>query len=559
MTWPLQHPEWVGYAVALVGLATGLLVLARVRQERRRSRLLGRKRSGWLGRRDVLLAASLACIAVAAIGPLVGTERVRLPANGLDVVILLDVSRSMDAGDTPPSRLLRARRAASQTLTDMAPGDRAALVVFAGKAAALTPLTPDKAALRDLLDYVDTRLTSDPSSHLEAGLEVALGTFDPESARPRRLLVLSDGEHAGDTSAAILAELRRAGVRVVAGAIGSEAGGRIPSPRGQWLDDSRGEPVISRRDAAALRRIAEETSGSVWLADAFGSFASGRLAAALAEGATPAGEGFVEQEIPVALTRLPAAVALLLLGFELVYRGRSRGRTPPQPARPTATRRRAARVVAATALSALALGAEGGGPDLGTLEAQVRRTPDDAHLLLELGVTRAQEGQMREAERAFLAASLRARDPELTALAYYDLGVALLSRGHYEGARDAFFDALAMDPELEAARFNLEWTLRALSLDPPPMTGPGDAQQPPDSDSGEKDPNEGEEESESARPDEAPPEARPNSRPERRNAPELSGDEAERWLDAARDDPSRALRGALDDEGTPGSGGGPRW
>ena len=72
MNLPLQHPEWLGAAALLVGLATVLLSLARLRQEQRRARLLGRRRRGLLGKRDMLLALALAFIALAAIGPLVG-------------------------------------------------------------------------------------------------------------------------------------------------------------------------------------------------------------------------------------------------------------------------------------------------------------------------------------------------------------------------------------------------------------------------------------------------------------------------------------------------------
>ena len=106
----------------------------------------------------------------------------------------------------------------------------------------------------------------------------------------------------------------------------------------------------------------------------------------------------------------------------------------------------------------------------------MRQNPGNAKLLIELGLERARAGAHKEAEHAFLAAALQAREQRVAGLAFYDLGVVSIERGALTEARDAFFDSLAVWPDDPHAKFNLEWTLRA--LDPERATGEGDGERP---------------------------------------------------------------------------------
>ena len=169
------------------------------------------------------------------------------------------------------------------------------------------------------------------------------------------------------------------------------------------------------------------------------------------------------------------------------------------------------------------------GDTLSDVETRVREQPGEPRLLIELGLARLARGRHPAAQRALLAAALSAREPSLAALAYYDLGVAALEQGHLEAARNAFFDALALDPSDRQARFNLEVTLSALTkrapLPVPELREP-------------------------SREDEKP---RPHSEqlePERSPADEDAGapppdeEQRQRWLERVRDDPTHALRAA---------------
>ena len=554
----LAHPDWalplLAVWAALALLAGAALLRARVWLAR-----VGASPLGAGGARDAALCAALLAIVVALVGPQLGTRSVAVPADGIDLVVLLDVSRSMDAADAAPSRLARARIAARDVLLALAPGDRAALAVHAGHGALLTPLTHDAAALVELLPSLDSEWMADRSSRLWVGIEAALPAFEPDSRRPRVVLALGDGERAHLVPDASFDALARAQVRVVAGAIGSEAGTALMGPAGPLLDWN-GQTVVTRRETRGFERFAAATGGAVLVADEWGALDASALLAEAKRGLRPGPGGTILRELPATHVALPAALAFALLLAELLA-----GERFGLGARLRSARWRGA--VAAAAL--LALGA-GGPPELDALEARVARVPEDARSLIALGIARAQSGDPAEAAHALAAAVVRAHEPAEIALASYDLGVALLELADFAGARDAFFDALAYAPDDRQAKFNLEWALRALERQAqptqPPETPPRSEPPPPGRDDRGDDsaaaqaPKAGE-----AEPEPAPrPEPSGEDRPERgaegaaAAAPEpLAPEEIARWLESVRDVPPPALRGAYGEGAASRSG--PQW
>ncbi len=468
----LSHPAaLLPWSVLLLGLALAVAVAHR-RSERALQRLVGaRPGRGARLRRELAALAALAAIAVAALGPRAGTREIVVPGGGLDLVVLLDLSRSMDAGDTPPSRLARVRRLAEGILAGLLEGDRAALAVFAGRGALLTPLTSDRRALIEMLPALDSSLMSDGASSGAAGVEAALQAFDVPTGRPRVLLVLSDGEIGG-----IPVPLRRAlvrkEVRVVAALVGTERGSGIRE-RGRWLLDADGEPVRTRRSTTGLDPLVAASDGERLLADAWGEIDPDALRASVRREAIPSPDGQLRRRVPAIWVAPPAglALALLVLG---AWPGPLRVRARPRAAkrRPHGSRGRRLQTVVLLAGVGL-LPAAGADPEpdaRSRLEAALAAGSSDARLLIELGIERARAGAAEEAALAFRAAALRAHDPTRAALAWYDLGVLALEQGRLQEARDAFFDATtgsrgspALDRE---AKYNLEWTLARLRPEP---------------------------------------------------------------------------------------------
>jgi Ca-activated chloride channel family protein len=271
VTGVFEHAEWtafwiLGWLAAAVWIAAGGLA-----RRRRMRRLLGAERAD---RRivvgaDVVLLAALALIAIALLGPRLAEREILVSGAGADVVLLFDVSQSMDARDSPPSRMARARAGAAGLLERLSPGDRVALAGFAGRGVAFTPLTADRQAIAQMLPALDSRLIEPGGSNLHAGLEAIWPLFEAGSERPRIVLVWSDGEVSAPAEADALELISRKGVRVLSVAIGDDAGAPVPDGAAPLRDD-HDRMVVSRRTTVALTRLAEASDGRVWQADRWG-------------------------------------------------------------------------------------------------------------------------------------------------------------------------------------------------------------------------------------------------------------------------------------------------
>ena len=502
------HPEWLGSLTATAIFACAAVVAARSVALRRRRRLGATALiPGGLRTSDATLLVALLAIGLALAGPRIGERSVRVPSGGVDVVFLVDVSHSMDARDVPPSRLDRARAMAAERLARLEPQDRAALAVFAGRGVLLTPLTPDRAALAELISALDTDLIHPASSDLAAGLRASLDAFDAGSERARVVFVLADGEDPLGRRDRAIGELLRAEARVLTAALGTDAGGAIPD-HGALLRDSSGSVVISRRRVGRLEEVAAATGGESFRADAWGQIDVDLAAAALRRdaGRSP-GEPVVRRVRAVQVAPF-AALAFALLLVEGLPRDWRRSRV--------------SRAVAAQ-VPLLLLGA---GPAL---------APPDARTWVAVGLAHTASGETDAAARAFTAAAITARDPALASLAYFDLGVNALERGELDDARNAFFDALALDPGDRRARYNLEWTLRALAAQQP---GPPPNERPPQ----QRRPDPAEPEPQTAEPEPRDGKGEVESPAERKPPETPSPEQRRRWLERAEDDPGRSMR-----------------
>lgn len=181
---------------------------------------------------------------------------------GHDLIILVDVSRSMAAEDALPDRLGLAVEAAAGLIRSLGPGDRAGIVAFAGRGVVRCPLTEDLDAVADALRALRPGSVVPGGTDLGAGLDAAASAFDSEMhADGRTVVVFTDGEdHAGRWPIAA-ARLSTLGAVVHTVAIGdADAGHPVPTDSGVLM--YRGEPVATRRRDADLADLARATDGT---------------------------------------------------------------------------------------------------------------------------------------------------------------------------------------------------------------------------------------------------------------------------------------------------------
>jgi Ca-activated chloride channel family protein len=207
----------------------------------------------------------LACIVTALSGPRWGVEQtsalpVGLPGEYrrlLDVVIAIDVSRSMELTDGQSGEISRLERglsivkeAAAKVVARAAPGMRMGVAVSRNKGVVAVPLTWDSDAVFAFMDAAGSSMTG-RGTNLESLLDAASSAFQSSHPSTKMILLVSDGEDLSGSLKAAVNRCKRDGIAVTAIAVGSDEGMIVPG----------GGEIISRRDAGVMRMAAGQTGG----------------------------------------------------------------------------------------------------------------------------------------------------------------------------------------------------------------------------------------------------------------------------------------------------------
>ncbi len=281
-----SHLEYMGFFVGLVIIVLAMIQTARVRREFLKFLGVEKLGRGKLGGSEVpvnrplktaLYLLGTFCVLVALIGPQWGQKAHTVKAEGLDLCVAVDISRSMLAEDMMPSRLQYVKNQLSIALPRLG-GDRASIVAFAGTAFQAAPLSNDHAALLSFLDPLDPSFVSDQATNLGAAVETCLGAlglnernreslFLDESAR--LIVLFTDGEDTTNDQNGALARAEKLGIPVYGFLAGTRQGGPMPlRDRGQLTgyiqDPKTGKPAVSKADPKGLQEIAEKTGGKVF-------------------------------------------------------------------------------------------------------------------------------------------------------------------------------------------------------------------------------------------------------------------------------------------------------
>jgi len=268
------NPNW-SHALWLVAGVTALLfwldwrrgdVLSRFLSAAMQVRLVHRlsQTRRWLSIGCLGLAG--VSLVVALMRPQWGLTYQETPRVGAQIMVCLDVSKSMLAEDTAPNRLQRAKAEVTDLLSYLE-GDQIGLIAFAGRATVLCPLTPDFGFFRLILDGASPTSVGRGGTRLEEPIRKALASFRSESDVSRMIVLITDGEDQDSHPLDAAKAAAERGVRILAIGFGDEAGSeiRVTDPRTgarTTVLDSDGKPVRTSLDGETLRKIALETDGA---------------------------------------------------------------------------------------------------------------------------------------------------------------------------------------------------------------------------------------------------------------------------------------------------------
>jgi len=204
---------------------------------------------------------------IALAGPRWDYEDIRLFHPGNNLLILLDISRSMQVDDVAPSRLGRAR----QEIQDLILRNRQVrlgLIAFASVPHVLSPVTEDAYTILNTLPALSTDLVRLQGSRLHQALDRAESLlFSLPENSARSILLISDGDLDEPELATRVAKLAKQGIRFHTLGIGTQAGAQVPAPRGGWIQGPGGRSVLSVLDATLLQELARAGQGIYRLAD----------------------------------------------------------------------------------------------------------------------------------------------------------------------------------------------------------------------------------------------------------------------------------------------------
>ncbi len=353
-------------------------------------------------------------------------------------VLILDLSKSMDATDLKPSRLERARFKLLDILEEATEG-QTALIVFAGDAHVVTPLSTDTETIAALVPTLNTELMPIPGSATADALGLAAEVLEQGGAQQGRIILLSDDD---DSAAALdqAAALKAQGYELDIIGLGTAEGAPIPTEGGGYFKDSNGAIVMPKLDASGLRELAS-AGGGVYLDltpdnrdvdivlrdDAFTDTVDTRNIADHSDAWREAGPWLLLLVLPlVALAfRRGVLLSVLLLFFLIPI---------PQPAQAFEWRDLWQR------------------PDQQGSQALAQEKPAQAAQLFDdpawRGSAYYRAGDYEKAAEAFSRLD--------TADAHFNRGNALAKQGELEAAQEAYQNALAKNPNLSDAQANLD-------------------------------------------------------------------------------------------------------
>jgi len=212
----------------------------------------------------VFVSAALVLLIFAIVNLKIGSKLDKSKRKGVDIIIALDVSNSMLAQDIKPSRIERAQMAISK-LIDKFEEDQIGIVVFAGKAQVLLPITTDYATAKMLTMNANPDIIPTQGTAIGEAINLATVSFDKNSKNKKAIILITDGENHEDEALPAIQNAVREGMVVHTIGMGSEYGGPIPiGMKGfniEYKKDREGNTVVTKLNEPMLKQIAAAGKG----------------------------------------------------------------------------------------------------------------------------------------------------------------------------------------------------------------------------------------------------------------------------------------------------------
>lgn len=211
-----------------------------------------------------LFFLGLFILTIATSGPQIGTRVRPVERKGVDLVIVLDTSKSMDANDVTPSRLSKAKFELNKLIKNLN-GDRVSIIVFAGSSHLYLPLTTDYEAALLFLNEIETDMIPNQGTSLSSALNTAFTSFTEALEKFKVVLLVTDGEDHEGEAIDVAKKASMDGMIINTVAVGSNEGGLIPiKSNSKYKRDKKGRLVTSKVNQDILKDIAQAGRGSFY-------------------------------------------------------------------------------------------------------------------------------------------------------------------------------------------------------------------------------------------------------------------------------------------------------
>lgn len=259
MNW-FRNPGAIELLIVSIFLVSYLLFL--LRGFRVSKALQTKKPSFWL--KLIVRLAALTLMVVALLGPTFGEARREVKSIGKDIMICVDLSKSMDAFDIQPTRLEKVKFEMKR-IVEAFNSDRLGIVIFSSESFVQCPLTFDQNALNLFIETMNTNLVPNAGTDFGPPLRMASDKLLNDPGRTgetsKVIVLISDGEDFGEDTESAAKEVSDENIQLFTLGIGTDKGSPIQTPRGYKTDRS-GATVISRLNREPLKNLAEVGSGS---------------------------------------------------------------------------------------------------------------------------------------------------------------------------------------------------------------------------------------------------------------------------------------------------------